>query len=189
MSRAVREPVQRPRCACDSIRQPRKIGKPPFPQIPSMYLTVDGYRNLTSLNCAIYGILIRISEYSVSILRNGCVKLKQIRSIRLQYTTIRSLLALPARVHHLHGEMISSPPCWVVRLFSSTYVRMDRSESSETFLVTSRPNCSTGTRIWFGSASALQSFSFHSVEIALLISARISSAVLSAQWALPPAPF
>ena len=29
-------------------------------------------------------------------------------------------LALPARVHHLHGEMISCLPCWAAMLFSST---------------------------------------------------------------------
>ena len=64
---------------------------------------------------------------------------------------------------------------------------MDRSESSDTLRVTSWPNCSTGIRIWFGSASPEQSFAAHTAEIAALISARISSAVLPLHWvSFPP---
>ncbi len=37
-----------------------------------------------------------------------------------QYTTMRSDPLDPMPAHHLHGEMISSPPCWTARLFSST---------------------------------------------------------------------
>ena len=68
----------------NEVTVPDVTSVPTIPQIPSIYLTVDGYRNRTSLNCAMYGILIRISAYSVSIRRRGCVRLKQIRSIRLQ---------------------------------------------------------------------------------------------------------
>ena len=57
----------------------------------------------------------------------------------------------------------------------------------ETLRVTSWPNCSTGIRIWFGRASEEQSLSFQRAEMARLISARISSAVLLSQAvSVPP---
>ena len=86
----------------------------------AVYLTVDGYRNLTSLNCAIYGILIRISAYSSCIRRRGWVRLKQIRSTRLAYTTMRSEPLDPMPAHHLQGEITRSTPCWRAMLFSRT---------------------------------------------------------------------
>ena len=48
------------------------------------YQTVDGYRNRTSENWEKYGILMRISAYSVSMRRRGWVRLKQMRSTRLE---------------------------------------------------------------------------------------------------------